>query len=106
MDSDMHADHRVSRRTVVRGAAGAAAVGAATIASAGTAQARTAAAAGPGAAGALTPASERASHGAPEETIIVHLRDARTGRLDLYIGDRHVEVIDRDLAARLVKAAR
>jgi hypothetical protein len=106
MDSDMHADHQVSRRAVVRGAAGAAAVGAVAIASAGAAQARTTTASGPGAAGALAPESDRAGHGAPEETIIVHLRDARTGRLDLYIGDRHVEVNDRDLAARLVKAAR
>jgi hypothetical protein len=50
--------------------------------------------------------ADREGHGASEETIVVHLRDARTGRLDLYVGDRHVEVNDRDLASRLVKAAR
>lgn len=114
MDSDMQTDHPVSRRAVVRGAAGAAAVGAVAIASAGTAQAKATSESGSGAAGALAPGADHAGHagaghadhGAPQESIVVHLRDARTGRLDLYIGERHVQVFDRDLASRLVKAAR
>jgi hypothetical protein len=106
MDSDMQADQRVSRRAVVRGAAGAAAVGAVAISSAGNAQAKAAARPGPDSAGALAPGAHHAGHSALEETIVVHVRDARTGHLDLYVGDRHIQVNDRDLASRLVKAAR
>jgi hypothetical protein len=108
MDSGMRADHRPSRRALVRGAAGAATVGAVAIASSGTAQAKTKATpeSRPGAAGSVAAGADRAGHGAPEETIVVHLRDARTGHLDLYVGDRHVQVFDRDLAARLAAAAR
>ena len=36
----------------------------------------------------------------------VHVRDARTGQLDIYVGERHVQVRDRDLTARLIAAAR
>ncbi|PYC79504.1 hypothetical protein C7C46_14155 [Streptomyces tateyamensis] len=38
------------------------------------------------------------------EPMIVHLRDARTGRLDLFSGDRHHRVQDPELAAALVRA--
>ncbi|MEZ0112964.1 hypothetical protein ABH920_006989 [Catenulispora sp. EB89] len=89
----------VSRRGVVKGAAGAAAVGAVTLASPRTAQAETAPApARPGARGPVHPVIE--------ETMTVHVRDARAGLLDIYVGERHVQVRDKDLAARLIAAAR
>jgi hypothetical protein len=106
MDSDMQADHRPSRRALVRGAAGAATLGAVAIASAGTAQAKAAPEAAPGATGALASEADRVGHAVSEEPIVVHLRDARTGHLDLYVGERHVHVLDRDLASRLAAAAR
>jgi hypothetical protein len=37
--------------------------------------------------------------------IVVHLRDARSGQLDLYQGTSQVTVHDADLAARLVRAS-
>jgi hypothetical protein len=45
---------------------------------------------------------------APEASgaIVVHVRDARAGTLDVFAGDQRIEVRDRDLAGRLVKAAR
>jgi hypothetical protein len=35
----------------------------------------------------------------------VHVKDARSGDLDIYRGTTHVRVRDRDLAARLTRAA-
>lgn len=37
--------------------------------------------------------------------LVAHLVDAATGRIELYVGDRHVTLVDRDLAARLARAA-
>lgn len=36
--------------------------------------------------------------------MIVHVRDARTGRLDLFSGEKHHAVQDPALAAALVRA--
>jgi hypothetical protein len=41
-----------------------------------------------------------------DEAIVVHVRDLKAGRLDVFAGDRRIEVRDRDLASRLAKAAR
>jgi hypothetical protein len=49
---------------------------------------------------------DRDGHPVVEETMTVHVRDARTGLLDIYVGERHIQVRDRDLAARLIAAAR
>ena len=38
--------------------------------------------------------------------VVVHVRDAKSGRLDIFVGESRIEVRDRDLAASLVKAAR
>jgi hypothetical protein len=40
-----------------------------------------------------------------DEPLIVHVHDARTGVFDLYTGERHVRFTDRQLAARLARAA-
>lgn len=41
-----------------------------------------------------------------DEPLVVHVHDARTGVVDLYTGTRHVRFTDRQLAARLSRAAR
>jgi nitrous oxide reductase len=79
---------RVSRRGMLAGIAAAGAVGAAG-----------ALAAVPAAAAATVPAD------APDD-LVAHVRDPHAGLIDLYVGDRHVELHDRALAAHLVHAAR
>jgi hypothetical protein len=37
--------------------------------------------------------------------IVAHVRDARTGQIDLYVGTRQISYTDRELAARLARAA-
>jgi hypothetical protein len=37
---------------------------------------------------------------------VVHLRDARSGEMDVFAGTRQVRVTDPDLAARLTRAVR
>ncbi|NGM12135.1 hypothetical protein [Verrucosispora sioxanthis] len=41
----------------------------------------------------------------PDETIIVHLRDARSGTMDVFVGQSRIEVRDRGLTDRLRRAA-
>jgi hypothetical protein len=107
MDSDVQHDFAMSRRGLVKGAAGAAALGTAVLASAGTpAQAQTDSASGRVGVAAAGSVPSQAEHRDAGETVVVHVRDARTGDLDLYVGDRHVRVRDRDLASRLIAAAR
>ncbi|MDH6111975.1 hypothetical protein P3T36_005048 [Kitasatospora sp. MAP12-15] len=38
-----------------------------------------------------------------DQPTVVHLRDARTGELDIFHGDRHHRVQDRELAAALLR---
>lgn len=96
-----HDDPRLSRRTILKGAAGAGAAGLAASALAGVAlpaaaavkaQART----------TRDPASDNASG----EAIVVHVRDAATGEIDVFRGTTQIRLHDRDLAARLVRASR
>lgn len=82
----------MSRRNILKGAGIAAAgavVGAAvplTVASFGDASADGAAA-------------------APDLPVVVHLRDAKAGSFDVFVGTRRVEMTDRAFAARLADAA-
>jgi hypothetical protein len=97
----------LSRRSVLRGAAGAGVTGIAVTALAGTAGpalAATAQAAKPavrGAAGTATGGSADT-----EEQVVVHVRDARSGEIDVFSGTSHTRVQDRELAARLIRASR
>jgi len=91
-----------SRRSLLRGAAGAGVAGLAITALADTALAAPAAAAtGP------APRRERAgaaAHAEPlpdAEPLIVHVRDARTGVMDVYRGTSHTRLRDPGLAAYL-----
>ena len=41
-----------------------------------------------------------------DDAIVVHVVDLKAGRLDVFAGNRRIEVRDRDLAGLLAKAAR
>jgi hypothetical protein len=105
-------DSAVSRRVVLRGAAGAGAAGIAATTLIG--KAGPAAATGPASAHAssdLRDPAERPAQGpaegeAADETIVVHVRDAAAGEIDIYRGTTHTRLLDRELAARLVRASR
>ena len=95
---------RLSRRSMLRGAAGAGAAGLAMTALA-----------SPALAGTVSAASQQ-RHGAPEsehvpdhvadgEPVVVHVRDVRSGEMDVYHGTNHVRLQDRALAARLARAS-
>ena len=88
-----------SRRSVFRVAAGAGAAGVAATALSGV----------------LAPAAALAAPDAPrltadeaasKEAIVVHVRDAAAGKIDVFHGTEEVHVTDRDLAARIVRATR
>ena len=96
---------RLSRRSLVKSAAVVAAAGTATLAVGGPAGASTTAPAADAAAavpGARAESAGVTAHG----PLVVHVHDAATGELDIYSGESHVSVHDRDLAARLAKLAR
>jgi hypothetical protein len=86
---------RMSRRSVLRGAAGAGAVGLAAATGAGAVVAATRPAA---------KAAEPAALPSHHEPVVVYLRDARTGELDVFNGTSQVRLHDRALAARLLRA--
>jgi hypothetical protein len=92
-----------SRRSILRTAAGAGAAGLAVTALAGSPAL---------AAGRVRLASPTPDdlHGAADtadgETVVVHVRNVRTGELDVYRGLAHVRVHDRALAARLARVSR
>ena len=85
----------LSRRSVMRGAAGLAGAGLA-------AGAITGAMAAPAAA-AARPARQAAGDAAPAGPVIVHVRDVRSGEMDVFAGTSHARLTDPGLAARLVR---
>lgn len=64
-----------------------------------------------GATGGLvaTQVAEGGSLAAPKENpkvpMMVHLRDARDGKFDVFFGETKVEIVDTNFAAKLVQAA-
>ena len=56
-------------------------------------------------ASATTESSARLTGDVPND-VVAHVRDARAGLIDVYVGERHVEVRNRDLAAQLIRASR
>ena len=82
-----------SRRTfLVAAGAGAAALGVASIA--------------PAAADAATPKGSNTPTGLPSgEPLVAYVSNARSGELTLLVGEREVLVTDKDLVARLTRAA-
>jgi hypothetical protein len=88
-----------SRRSVLHGAAGLAGAGLAGAVMAGTlaapASASAASRAHPGRAAGVA---------SSEDPVIVHVRDVRSGEMDVFAGESKVRLHDRDLAARLTRA--
>ena len=90
-----------SRRSVLQGVAGAGAAGvaAAALMNAGL----------PAAAAAIAPAGaarvQAGEHTAEPEPVVVHIRDAAAGVLDVFRGTAHIQVRDKELAARLMRAS-
>jgi hypothetical protein len=82
----------VSRRGLLRGAAG---IGAATAAAGLLVDAM-------GGQAAAATAPRGTASGTP---IVAHLRDVNSGEIDLFVGTRHLRVRDHKLAARLADAA-
>ena len=92
---------RLSRRSVLRGAAGAGAAGIAATALAGTAMPAFAAASG-----RAHDTKDGAKDTDTSDQIVVHVRDARSGEIDVFRGTSQTRLRDRELAARLVRASR
>jgi hypothetical protein len=86
----------MSRRGLLRGAAG---IGAAGLVSGVAVQAFTSNASG-------AADSANAAGTASGEPMVAHVRDVRTGEVDLFVGTRKVRFRDPRLAARLAEAAR
>jgi nitrous oxide reductase len=99
----------LSRRSVLRTAAGAGLAGLA-VSTVGGAVLATPGAQAASATGTARPAAERGANAATEdgaaEPVVVHLRDARSGEMDVFAGTSQARLRDPDLAARLVAAIR
>jgi len=78
----------LSRRSVLRGAAGAGAAGLAA-----------------GALGAAAGHGAAAQAATAEGPLVVHVRDARTGDIEVFSGTSQTRLRDRDLATRIARAA-
>ena len=100
---DGEAQQPLSRRSVLRGAAGVGVAGIAATALAGTAAPAFAAAARAAAPARRTNAEADGADSA--EQIVVHVRDAASGEIDVFRGTSEVRLRDRELAARLVRAS-
>ena len=92
-----------SRRSVLYGAAGLAGAGLAATAIAGT---LTAPAAASAAAAPRAHPGPAAGVPSPAEPVIVHVRDLRSGEMDVFAGEATARFRDPGLAARLVHAVR
>lgn len=93
----------MSRRSMLRGAASAGAVGLAGAALLGGPVA--AAAAATKRQPARQAAAQHDADASSTETVVVHVRDLRTGEIDLFSGTSHTRIHDRDLASRLARAS-
>jgi hypothetical protein len=87
---------QMSRRSVLRGAAGAGAAGLAATALAGTT-------AFASVAKPIPPSKHHGDEMAAGEGVVAHVRDLRSGQIDVYRGNSHVRVHDRSLAAQLAR---
>jgi hypothetical protein len=97
-----------SRRSVLHGAAGLAGAGLAATVMAGTLAAPASASAAPRAhpGRAARVSSSAATASGPDEPVIVHVRDVRSGEMDVFAGTEQVRLHDPGLAAKLMQAVR
>jgi len=84
-----------ARRAVLRGAAGAGALGLVVASGVGTAVAAQAATAAP---------EQEQAQAATDTPVVVYLRDASSGELEIFAGTSRTQVHDPALAARLARA--
>jgi hypothetical protein len=108
---------RLSRRSMLMGAAGAGAAGVAAATLGSAVLPALAAGAGPAAAGPRAGRQQAGSQQAGPaqaddlsaadlaEPVVVHVRDAARGELEVFRGTTATRLQDRDLAARLVRAS-
>ena len=89
-----------SRRSVLHGAAGLAGAGLAATVMAGTLAAPASASAAP------RTHPGRAARVSSDEPVIVHVRDVRSGEMDVFAGTEQVRLHDPGLAAKLAQAVR
>src|SRR5690242_10021571 len=94
-----------SRRSVLRGAAGLAGAGLAATAVAGAVTVAPAMAASAAQAGQRREQAPR-GEGAVAEPVVVHLKDAASGDMEVFAGTRQARLRDPELAARLLQAIR
>jgi hypothetical protein len=94
-----------SRRSVLHGAAGLAGAGLAATVMAGTLAAPASASAAPRAHPSRA-AGVSGSAAGPDEPVIVHVRDVRSGEMDVFAGTEQVRLHDPSLAAKLTQAFR
>jgi hypothetical protein len=95
----------MSRRSLLQGAAAASAAGLAVTALG--AAVRPAAAAASTASSTAGTASSAPAHGdlkAPEGPIVVHVRNAKSGDIEVFSGTSQTSLRDKDLAARIARA--
>jgi hypothetical protein len=90
-----------SRRSVLHGAAGLAGAGLAATVMAGTLAAPASASAAP-----RTHPGRAARVSSSDEPVIVHVRDVRTGEMDVFAGEDQVRLRDPGLAAKLARPVR
>jgi hypothetical protein len=93
----------ISRRTALRGGAAAGVAGAALLAAGTPAFAASLDTQASAKHAGRTEATDAGSHAEP---VVVHLRDARTGEIDIFRGTTETRVHDRALAAALLRASR
>ena len=91
----------MSRRSLLQGAATAGAAGLAVTAMGAAAPALAATASGTGTAPAADQAHDQHADTGP---IVVHVRDARSGDIEVFAGTSQVRLRDKDLATRIARA--
>ena len=93
----------LSRRNLLQGAATAGAAGLAVTAMGAAAPALAATATGTGTDTGSPPAADHGHH-ADAGPIMVHVRDARSGDIEVFAGTSQTRLRDQDLAARIARA--
>jgi len=94
--------HEPSRRSVLRAAAGASAAGIAAT----TLGGMLTPASGSTRTGASAPTGSRAHDDDGATDVVLHVRDAASGEIDVFRGTTQIRLRDTDLAARVVRASR
>ena len=100
------ADRRMSRRTLLRGTAAAGAAGLAVAAVGGPASAAPSRPGAPDQPDQPDQRNDPAQAKRPLEPIVVHVRDAKSGDIELFHGTSQTRLRDQDLAARIARAIR